>query len=351
MVGFAIGSGGLDYGFVPGQTGAQDGARGIVFADITGAVFRGEASAPEDQGAATVFGRLAELSAGGVMKYSFGDITDTELAGRPALTAAVTRTAGYSFIEWPDLLLGAIGVNAPSRLVVADVGERVLLAQIWISRPLPHLSAVELNQRIGSWTPVALEFIQSLELGADLPDSSPADQTFSLSAWERPDAGELRFGFRNPAELQLSVDPRASVVSFTEGGRGVVVADITGTYLYGGGGNSKLVGAADEFVDSLRSLGYELADISRSHIAGFGAAAFDISVWPPYAYLQWGPDRNDVTFAKPSRLIVANVNGRVIMAQIWVELAATRSLSDEAARLADWLPVANEFLDSLRLYQ
>lgn len=351
VVGFAEGSRGLTYGrrYGDGTAFFADSARGVVVADVTGVHMRGSEASAATRSAAEFFQQLRNERRSGGDEFSVGSIEDTRLAGFPALSADVTSTMllGYPTFapEGFDLNL-----NGHSKLIGADIGGRIILAQLWARHGIGNPHVVFRDSPAEDWQALAA-LVESIVFVASTPaPPTPApDGTFSVWAWQMPNANELRFEYHEPENVDFDVHAGPSAVGFESLGRGVVIADITATTLFGGTGpDMPPDGRAADFVDSLLAHQFQLAEpLTATEFAGSPALAFDIVDSPPYAWIEWGDDRDDLSLAKPSRLIVADVGARVVVAQIWVDYGDT--LGDEAARLAAWLPTANEFIDSMRL--
>jgi hypothetical protein len=206
--------------------------------------------------------------------------------------------------------------------------------------------------------------------GQTLP--SPAAGTFSLFAWETPDRDELRFEYRVPAGVGLNIETLPSVVGFAVGAdglgygrrsdgtgsifvdnaRGIVLADITGVILWGEHDRPAPRNAA-EFLDRM-TLRYRLSETSAGQLAGFPALVTDVTSTPPFAQLEWGDHETNGVFLRPSnRLVVTDIGDRMLLAQIWVAQPSRPVLpiAELEQRLATWLPVATEFIESLTLAQ
>jgi hypothetical protein len=186
--------------------------------------------------------------------------------------------------------------------------------------------------------------------------SRPVDSIAPSSGVFSVGGNGLAFEYRIPDGVQLTQAVREGVVGFGDGlpglsygletgvpGRGVVVAEVTGaTFHATNAGQAGRVTDAESFLHAADRVGYGVGEISSTEFAGLPALAADQSTgaWattetPSSHVLVLGHGVH-------SRLIVADVGSVVVLVQIWA--------SDRDA-LAEWLPTAQAFVDSMRVVQ
>jgi len=180
---------------------------------------------------------------------------------------------------------------------------------------------------------------------------APLDGTFSLWPWQLSTSDGLRFDFQVPAGVEPDPGVSTSYAVFmgSAGGQSLTIADLTGTELFGGAEDMPPGGNAADFIESLRAHGYQFPAVTPSQLGGFPSLTVALADWPPYAWLKWPGSESQISLAMPSELIVADIGDRVVLVQIAVERSNPYSPREEAARLAEWLPIANQLVDSLRI--
>ena len=149
-------TGPLGYGWIGARK--EEGAHGIVVADLTGIEFHNNEQPPLARTAAEFLDNLASLDMGSAAQpsYTVGAVEATEVGGRPALTANIEANTGYAMFEGR---LGhlALDLSVPQRVIVADIGGSILLVQIWAE------SEVEL----AAWLPRAEELLDLMTFASD----------------------------------------------------------------------------------------------------------------------------------------------------------------------------------------
>lgn len=149
VAGIGITVGGLSY--VDHEEQRRD-ARGIVVADITGATFHMNSQPPPFHDAAGFF---ASLEAAGPSHYKIlSGVSSTELSGRKAFVADVVGR-GWAFLEMGGSS-HVVDLSMPQRLIASDVGDRVVLVQIWAGR----------FEELDEWLPKANEILATMRIHA-----------------------------------------------------------------------------------------------------------------------------------------------------------------------------------------
>jgi hypothetical protein len=354
-VGFADGSDGLGYGYTrttePPSFNSE--SRGVVFTDVTGAFPWGAHDKEPAHDAAGFWELLKSDAPNGNDKYVVSSLRATQLAGYSALSGDIELTRGYSFaqLEWSEAgeeeVLPA-RLYGKSHLIVADVGKRVIMFQIWVG----HAPGRAHDTQMNAWLPIALEIANSVTLHSTVPNATArVDGTFSLWPWQMPTGQGLRFDYQVPAGVAPDPGVSTSYAMFMSGagGQSLTIADLTGTELFGGAEDMPPGGNAADFIESLRAHGYEFPAVTPSQVGGYPSLKLVLADWPPYAWLKWPGSVTQISLAMPSELIVADIGDRVVLVQIAVERSDPYSPRDEAARLAEWIPIANQLVDSLRI--
>jgi hypothetical protein len=188
------------------------------------------------------------------------------------------------------------------------------------------------------------------------PDTTPRPGSIpgTVTAFVRP------FAYLAPIDSDLEVTTRGTRwVSFTAGSdvgngpdnltgpRGIVVADVTGAMTESGLGRADVsLGYPDFFEDlegnagldvvAQRAIELDTRPAIQGDLEASGGSAY------PHIHLVWdeedGVDIPNIDLPYPTRLIVSDVGGRIVLIQIWA-----RSPADYAA----WLPTAMELVDSI----
>jgi hypothetical protein len=124
------------------------GSRGVIVADVTGAVvLHGEAD-PDLRDDPQGF--LADLDATSV--FAVDDVAPAQLGGVAAVSAYVTlERAWYSHLDLDDAM-GSVDFGHPSYVVVAELADALVLVQVW----------AETREELDSWLPTATEFVESI---------------------------------------------------------------------------------------------------------------------------------------------------------------------------------------------
>ena len=154
IIGFTVGGTGL-YGTGPidsdpiDETRYQPGSRGIVVADATDLKTHGLRGRD--------LGVTPEDFLSGIARYPGWDVrnvSDTTIAGRPALEASVRVAADeWSHLDTSDAEGTFIELFHPSRLIVTQVGEVRVLVQVWAGT----------DAELEAWLPYAMEFVDAIE--------------------------------------------------------------------------------------------------------------------------------------------------------------------------------------------
>ena len=133
-------------------------AHGIVVADLTGVDFHNDRQPPPAHTAAEFLENLASLDMGSASEpsYTVGPIEPTEIGGRPALTAPIEANTGYALFEGANGHL-ALDLSVPHRVIVTDVGDSILLVQIWAKS----------NVDLAAWLPRAEELLDRMVFASD----------------------------------------------------------------------------------------------------------------------------------------------------------------------------------------
>jgi hypothetical protein len=153
------------------EENGEDGARGILIAEVSDAQVSTcslenprRAYGPVGSGPNAFLDSLREI--GGLR---LEDRTAASFGNRPAIAASTvwSRCARTEIIIGTRPIWEAFApVDIPSRLIVADVGDRTIMAQIWAG------TQIDLEE----WLPVAQELIDSVEFledGEVTPASDP----------------------------------------------------------------------------------------------------------------------------------------------------------------------------------
>lgn len=156
VMGFTVGGPGL-YGWRNTATSSTfvEGARGIVVADVTDAVvLHGE---PESELGDDPMSFLSSLDATTV--FEARDIEEEWLGELRAVSATVVmEREWYSHLDLAGPSgSGSVDFYHPSRVFVAQVGEALVLVQVW----------AETEDEMTAWLPTAMEFIDTLEFSTE----------------------------------------------------------------------------------------------------------------------------------------------------------------------------------------
>lgn len=137
------------------------------------------------------------------------------------------------------------------------------------------------------------------------------------------------------------------IVEFTAGDRGVTVADVTKAATESGLGLPDVRLRFPSFFEDLeRNQGLAVAGVTDTTLDGHPALQGDIHTEEPIAYRHIHlAGREGAAFIElfpPERLIVADVDGVVVMIRIW---------TTDKADLAGWESVAMELVNSIRFVE
>lgn len=153
---------GLSYGWM-GDRWAENGY-GVVIADVTGAGYHQKANDRtwHADNAEDFLNDLASLPlVTGGNAYEVGEIQPAELAGWPALSAHLRTNEGNSYPFLEDFAADNSGHLAPTfqdhyvqDLIVADVGDSIVLVQIWAAD----------EQTLAEWLPKARAFLSTMHI-------------------------------------------------------------------------------------------------------------------------------------------------------------------------------------------
>lgn len=142
------------YGWGPlGESGLDDftpGARGVVIADVTDTKLHGLFGQPLGTDAATFIQVLDDSDS-----WDVRDISETQVDGRPAVEGRLVQTAeSWTHLDTVDSEGTFIDIAHPSQLIVTDVGDALVLIQIWAGT----------DKELAEWIPTARELVTSIEL-------------------------------------------------------------------------------------------------------------------------------------------------------------------------------------------
>jgi hypothetical protein len=177
--------------------------------------------------------------------------------------------------------------------------------------------------------------------------SSPPAASASPSGAPRPRRASV---FRLPFEYVIPVGtelerymPDAFAFRFGEGAPWVTVGWATDAVLHGcpAGSGGSLSDEPGAFLSELDSAGVDLGPAQPTTLGGHPALAADVEgVRCDFAdmHLRGGLGDGELTFDRPSRLIVASVGGELIVVQVAAE-------TEES--LAASLPIADELINSI----
>lgn len=187
------------------------------------------------------------------------------------------------------------------------------------------------------------------------PTASPQSAAFFARPFEYriPDASDLVLASASRGMLAFTTDGgdtygRDTIGNPVPGARGVTIAAAQGAVTHACGGSSR-VGVREaplSFIDDLRALGGIGLGVPTP-VAFDGRSAWSVAVDPEAGRCEaadfhtmgsQGPATGYVRLSIPSRLTVADVDGRTVVLQAW---AATEE------ELAAWLPDAAEFMSSV----
>ena len=173
VVGFGNGTQGFLYGHDRHRT------HGVVVADITAATFHqdwGDPRAPAARNAAEFLDNLVAVSlAPGRHAYEVADGRRTNLGSLRAISARVTADpeTHYAFLEM-DPSSHVLDLGVSQQLIVADVGDSVLLIQIWAD-----------DGELERWLPTAEAFVAGMRAAPAPPMSvvEPGLARFAAEPW------------------------------------------------------------------------------------------------------------------------------------------------------------------------
>jgi hypothetical protein len=156
IIGFTAGGTGA-YGFGLGEswepTDFQEGSRGVVIADVTDTKLHGMEGLPLGSDAASFIQVLTDSE-----WWDVRDATETVVDGRPAVSGRLVRVVPdwWTHLDTVDANGTLIEFMHPSHLIVTDVGDRVVLIQVWAGT----------DAELDAWMPTAMVFVDSLRFNA-----------------------------------------------------------------------------------------------------------------------------------------------------------------------------------------
>jgi hypothetical protein len=139
-------------------------ARGVKVIDVSGATAHYSDGRPIGVDAASF---LAGLAANTILDLEVGEVTETRLGARRALMADIRSRDIEAHRENGTLAhldkegdpgSGIIDLWQPSRLIVADVDEAILVVQVWAAS----------EEDLGAWLPEAERLVASFAVGDDM---------------------------------------------------------------------------------------------------------------------------------------------------------------------------------------
>jgi len=124
------------------------GARGVKIANVAGATAHYSNDRPMGVDAASFLNGLATHP---VLALDVGVVTTTRIGTHPALTADIRSTDSQAHLDKGGVM---IDLWPPSRLLVTDVGDAIVLVQVW--------AVTEAD--LANWLPDAERLLSSIEL-------------------------------------------------------------------------------------------------------------------------------------------------------------------------------------------
>jgi hypothetical protein len=226
------------------------------------------------------------------------------------------------------LLAIAIGVGTdrrpegPSRLLVTDAGG------CWLGETPP---AIAIQDSMA---------IPDSDVQVDLPDV----QQLASGAQALP--GVFGVGDGVPG-LSYGYEFDGDAVYVSSAARGIVVAEVTMARSHGSLSGDRLGETPESFVAGLGDIaGFSVLDPEPVRFADRAAFAATVSTdaTPGWKHIDRRTSDGDpgcvLDFALPSRVTVVDVDGRLVLVQIW-------AANEEGLRA--WLPIADAVLESMRL--
>jgi len=183
--------------------------------------------------------------------------------------------------------------------------------------------------------------IASLPTVVDDTGDPPAGPVSTATLRTRTTATSVEY--RIPEDLQLRFEQswsnRMALVA-PEGDRGVVIADVTFFTIHDGG--LRLAHTGEEFFDALdRSTHFEVLDQVPTELPNLVATQATVEAEPgPGSHIDLTGTSEVVDFSNPNLTLVAQINDRAVLIQVW---AASEAM------LEAWLPDAGRLLETLRL--
>ena len=156
IVGFTAGGTGL-YGFGLGASWEpsefKEGSRGVVIADVTNTKLHGMEGLPLGSDAASFVQVLTDSQ-----WWDVRDVAETSLDGRPAVSGRLVQVISdwWTHLDTVDANGTLIEFMHPSHLIVTDVGDEVVLIQIWAGT----------EAELDAWMPTAMQFVDTLRFTA-----------------------------------------------------------------------------------------------------------------------------------------------------------------------------------------
>lgn len=233
---------------------------------------------------------------------------------------------------------------------------------------VPHGDSLQ-RRHAGGWATLGLAiYLAGCGSTAPVsPSSRPLDAA-SPPPSRLPESvavGRLAIEYGAVGDIALMVESRSGAVGFGDGvpglsygsigqgpygevedARGVVIAEITGATFHA---NAQPAAAEDAtaFIANMDALkltdgsdAYTVGAITAAEFAGFPALAADVEAQYGYPFLEMGEASHVIYLGMPQRLIVADVDGAIVLIQVW---AATDSGLDA------WLPTATSLTESMRV--
>lgn len=243
--------------------------------------------------------------------------------GRPALSADIDplrHVCEAPHIHLPELPLrrGALPLDVPARLILADVDGLVVGVQIWSE------DAADLDE----WIATAAGFVETIHFFA------------RAARFDTP------FDYAIPAASGLRLEVAASAVyRFEATNRGVVVFAVrSDAQAHSCAPRTNVIGTPEQVMENLRRLSSSVGAGATTTLASYPAvfARIDPSTAECYFDIHLVPGLSSATkvvaFDRPSRLILADVNGVVVGVLVWTE---------QPDELDAWLPTAMEFVETI----
>jgi hypothetical protein len=182
--------------------------------------------------------------------------------------------------------------------------------------------------------------IPDSDVRVDVPDL----QQLALGAQALP--GVLGLGDGVPG-LSYGYESDGDAVYVSSAARGIVVAEVTMARSHGSLSGDRLGETPESFVAGLRDIaGFSVLDPEPVRFAGRAAVAARVSTDATSGWKHIDRHTSDgdlgcvLDFALPSRVTVVDVDGLLVVVQLW-------AANEEGLRA--WIPVAEASLESVRL--